>query len=148
MHTVISNRDSLAAPMLLADGRLVYFRNRLFRPERPPVTPAEHEEIVLRVKKTVYDEDNEVAALRAAVANCEAAAEFAQSGTRRESIPDDVKVVVWARDGGSCVRCGSKQNLHFDHVIPVAKGGGNLAANIQVLCQTCNLRKSDKIATT
>ena len=146
LHAGISHHDSLTAPVLLGGGRLVYFRNRLFRCERPPVTPSEHEEVLLRVKKAVYDEENEVAQLRAAVANCEAASEFAQLGTRREPISDEVKMVVWARDGGACVRCGSKQNLHFDHVIPVAKGGGNIANNIQVLCQICNLRKSDKIA--
>jgi 5-methylcytosine-specific restriction endonuclease McrA len=28
----------------------------------------------------------------------------------------------------------------------VAKGGGKTEANIQILCQTCNLKKSDKIA--
>jgi hypothetical protein len=91
LATIISNRDSLAAPLLLADGRLVYFRNRLFRTERPPVTPAEHEGVILRVKKTVYDEDSEVGALRAAVANFEAATEFALSGIRREG---DVPLTV------------------------------------------------------
>jgi len=36
--------------------------------------------------------------------------------------------------------------LHFDHIIPVAKGGGNTKKNIQILCQTCNLKKADHIA--
>lgn len=147
LQTPISTRDSLNEPLLLADGTLLFFRNRLFRAERSPRTPSEREEVGLRVKKAVYDEDNELAALRSAVANCEAAAAYTKSGARREPLPDDVKLLVWARDGGSCVRCGSKQALHFDHVIPVAKGGGNLAENVQLLCQLCNLRKSDKIAT-
>lgn len=83
--------------------------------------------------------------MRAAVANLEAANEFQRSGPKRDPIPDHVKLVVWARDGGACVHCGSRQELHFDHVIPVAKGGGNSVENIQILCQACNLRKSDKI---
>jgi hypothetical protein len=125
--------------------QLVYFRDRLFMSERLPRL-SERAEVVLRVKKAVYDEEAELSTLRAAVANIEAAIEFQKSGPKRNPIPEDVKLLVWARDGGHCVRCGSEQELHFDHIIPVAKGGGNIAANIQILCQTCNLKKSDRIA--
>jgi hypothetical protein len=117
-------------------------------PERLPRTIAERDEVALRVKKATYDEEVELSSLRAAVANLEAAIEFEKSGPKRSPIPEDVKLVVWARDGGSCIRCGSRQDLHFDHIIPVAKGGGNSEANIQILCQSCNLTKSDKIAIT
>jgi hypothetical protein len=125
---------------------LVYFRDRLFMSERPTVRNSERAEVVLRVKKAVYKEEAELSNLRAAVANLEAAIEFQESRPRRDPIPEDVKLLVWARDGGCCIRCGSKQELHFDHIIPVAKGGGNSAKNIQLLCQTCNLKKSDRIA--
>jgi hypothetical protein len=100
----------------------------------------------LRVKKAVYDERAELSSLRATVANLESALEFQRSGPTRDPISEDVKLLVWTRDGGRCVRCGSTQVLHFDHIIPVAKGGGNSELNIQILCQTCNLKKSDKIA--
>src|SRR5438067_2969497 len=61
-------------------------------------------------------------------------------------IPTHVKVEVWRRDGGQCVQCGSKKNLHFDHDIPFSKGGSSLtAANVRLLCAKCNLQKSDKI---
>jgi hypothetical protein len=39
--------------------------------------------------------------------------EFQRTGARREPISDDVKMLVWSRDGGACVRCGSRENLHF-----------------------------------
>ena len=39
-----------------------------------------------------------------------------------------------------------KRGLALDHIIPVAKGGSNIAENIQILCQVCNLKKADKIA--
>ena len=134
-------------PLLLTDvARVVYFRDRLFMPERVPVTALEREEVILRVKKATYDEEMELASLRAAVANIEAASEFQKSGPKRDPISEGVKLLVWARDGGRCVHCGSQQELHFDHIIPVAKGGGNAAENVQILFQTCNLRKSDKIA--
>ena len=65
--------------------------------------------------------------------------------TRRERIPAEVRAYVWERDAGRCVQCGSEDDLQFDHVIPVAKGGGNAAGNIQILCGDCNRRKSDSI---
>jgi hypothetical protein len=124
--------------------QLIYFRDRLFISERL-TWGFERAEVVLRVKKAVYDEEAELSALRAAVANVEAAVEFQKSGPKRNPIPEDVKLLVWARDGGHCVCCGSDQELHFDHIIPVAKGGNNTATNIQILCETCNLKKSDRI---
>ena len=61
-------------------------------------------------------------------------------------IPSSVKTLVWVRDKGRCVKCGSDKNLHYDHIIPFSKGGSSKDANnIQLLCQTCNLRKHDKI---
>jgi 5-methylcytosine-specific restriction endonuclease McrA len=64
---------------------------------------------------------------------------------RRERIPDEVRAFVWERDDGRCVRCGAEDELQFDHVIPVAKGGGNAIDNVQVLCADCNRQKSDSI---
>ena len=61
-------------------------------------------------------------------------------------IPTSVKVEVWQRDKGKCVKCGSKVNLHYDHIIPFSKGGSSItAANIQLMCAQCNLRKHDNI---
>lgn len=64
---------------------------------------------------------------------------------RRESIPDDVKLFVWQRDGGRCVKCGSQEKLEFDHIIPISKGGSNTARNIQLLCEKCNRSKGAEI---
>jgi hypothetical protein len=61
-------------------------------------------------------------------------------------IPSRVKVEVWKRDGGKCVKCGSKSSLHFDHMIPYSRGGTSLyAKNIQLLCVRHNLDKRDNI---
>ena len=63
----------------------------------------------------------------------------------RGRIPDNVKKEVWQRDGGRCVKCGSEDELEFDHIIPVSKGGSDRAKNLQLLCKSCNRSKSDKI---
>ena len=64
----------------------------------------------------------------------------------RDPIPDDVKMFVWRRDGGKCVKCGSKKNLEYDHIIPVSMGGSNTARNIQLLCEECNRSKGASLA--
>lgn len=63
----------------------------------------------------------------------------------RERIPDETQIFVWNRDGGSCVKCGSRENLAFDHIIPHSLGGSNSRRNLQLLCDSCNLKKSNKI---
>ena len=64
----------------------------------------------------------------------------------RRIIPTWVKLEVWKRDGGKCARCGSNENLHFDHVIPWSKGGSSSTPdNIQLLCGKHNLQKRDRI---
>lgn len=61
-------------------------------------------------------------------------------------VPTNVKVVVWRRDQGRCVVCGSDKNLHFDHDIPYSKGGSSVTAeNVRLLCAKHNLEKSDKL---
>jgi hypothetical protein len=59
-------------------------------------------------------------------------------------IPSAIKIEVWKRDKGRCAKCGSKENLHFDHIIPYSQGGSSKnAANIQILCAKHNLEKKD-----
>jgi hypothetical protein len=59
-------------------------------------------------------------------------------------IPTQVKLEVWKRDKGKCVKCGSCDNLHFDHIIPYSLGGSSKdARNIQLLCARHNIQKRD-----
>lgn len=64
----------------------------------------------------------------------------------RAPIADEVRVFVWNRDGGRCVKCGANQRLEFDHIIPLALGGANTARNLQLLCETCNRSKGAALA--
>jgi len=47
-------------------------------------------------------------------------------------------------------RCGycrvsfSKAKKHVDHIVPLARGGGNGRANLQLLCAPCNQTKNAK----
>ncbi len=62
-----------------------------------------------------------------------------------EPISEEVKFTVWRRDRGKCVKCGGKENLELDHIIPVSKGGSSTEKNVQILCEKCNREKSVKI---
>tara|TARA_Y100001978_G_scaffold8108_1_gene6827 strand:- start:278 stop:955 length:678 start_codon:yes stop_codon:yes gene_type:complete len=60
-------------------------------------------------------------------------------------IPGEVQKEVYERDRGKCVKCGSTENLHFDHILPFSKGGSSkVAKNIQLLCARHNLKKGAK----
>lgn len=63
----------------------------------------------------------------------------------RTRIPEEVRIAVWRRDQGKCARCGSRENLEYDHIVPVSKGGSNTARNIELLCQNCNRSKGNRI---
>lgn len=47
---------------------------------------------------------------------------------------------------GRCVACraNTPEGMHLDHIFPLAKGGQNEDANIQLLCPACNFAKRDR----
>lgn len=47
--------------------------------------------------------------------------------------------------GYRCLRCGSKERLVPDHVIPLFRGGRHLIENIQPLCWKCNRWKGIRV---
>ena len=67
----------------------------------------------------------------------------------------NVRAKVLERDGYECQRCGKNREklgedfneslFHVDHKKPVSEGGAMFdPSNLQVLCKSCNLEKSDK----
>jgi hypothetical protein len=54
-----------------------------------------------------------------------------------------VKRRVFNRDGRACVMCGVSEKLCVDHILPVSRGGFTVLDNLQVLCEKCNLQKSN-----
>jgi hypothetical protein len=59
----------------------------------------------------------------------------------RQPMAQDIRWLVFRRDGYACVWCGSVTDLTVDHIHPVALGGTNELSNLQTLCRTCNSRK-------
>lgn len=59
---------------------------------------------------------------------------------------DDLKRLM-AQSKGRCYWCGEMilGKPHIDHIIPLARGGGNGPENLCVSCPTCNLRKGAKL---
>ncbi|MEP0213630.1 MAG: HNH endonuclease signature motif containing protein [Cellulophaga sp.] len=75
---------------------------------------------------------------------------------KRKYIPQWVKKAVFLRDKGRCTKCSrdltgliavdTKQ--HYDHIVPLNQFGANDPTNMQLLCESCNLKKSgNKIET-
>jgi hypothetical protein len=77
-----------------------------------------------------------------------AAQEHDESAQDRRAIPSSVRMEVWRRDGGKCAKCGGREKLEYDHIIPISKGGSNTARNIELLCEGCNRSKSNRIGAT
>jgi hypothetical protein len=69
----------------------------------------------------------------------------AKAKRRSRYISTTFKQIVWERDHGKCVICGSRVDLEYDHEIPWSKGGSNSENNIRLLCRKCNRAKSAKI---
>lgn len=67
-------------------------------------------------------------------------------------IPAEVKRAVFKRDGGRCTfvgddkrRCGTRKNMEFDHVKPVARGGQSTVDNLRLRCRRHNQLEADRV---
>lgn len=66
-------------------------------------------------------------------------------GAEGKHTAGDVKRILALQKGlCACCRISLKDKYHVDHIMPLKLGGTNKPDNIQVLCQTCNLRKNAK----
>lgn len=57
---------------------------------------------------------------------------------------------ILARDGLWCYLCEKDvepHEVHFDHVIPLSRGGSHTADNIRVTHAVCNMRKGARVLT-
>lgn len=58
--------------------------------------------------------------------------------------PNFTRFNVFLRDKFSCLYCGEKGNLTFDHLIPKSKGGITSWENVVTACTSCNVKKGNK----
>lgn len=76
---------------------------------------------------------------------------ISKAQTERSKMSASLRYDILERDGFKCNYCGASPELdndiqlHVDHIIPVSKGGKTEWDNLQVLCQRCNLGKSNKM---
>ncbi len=64
---------------------------------------------------------------------------------RRKKIPHRVRALIYERDGGACVTCGSTDRLTLDHIKPFSHGGSDEPDNLQTMCLPCNSRKGARV---
>lgn len=72
----------------------------------------------------------------------------AERNARRRALTEtrlDYKAIA-ARSGGLCAICGQlPKRRHYDHIIPLSRGGTHDEGNVQLTCSTCNHRKGGKL---
>lgn len=61
----------------------------------------------------------------------------------RRTISEKLRSELLAKFNHSCVICGSTHRLQIDHIVPWSLGGLTEKENLQVLCQSCNLKKGN-----
>src|SRR5262249_32212158 len=132
---------SLLGPLLFPGDNQWAYRNHVFRIRS--VTEIDDQTGALLLKHYVLKQEKKLERIRReldAFQNMEKL-----EGAVRETIPDSVRLFVWQRDKGQCVKCGSREKLEFDHIIPVISGGSSTERNVQLLCEPCNRSKGATI---
>ena len=66
-------------------------------------------------------------------------------------IPGEVRLRIWNRAKGHCQICTrlilAGEVKHFDHIKPLADGGGHREGNLQIACVACHKIKTGEEAT-
>lgn len=66
----------------------------------------------------------------------------------RRLMKPGLRVDILRRDNYRCQMCGASQMegaaLHVDHIKPISHGGRTVPENLQTLCRSCNLGKSNR----
>jgi hypothetical protein len=124
------NTIQLFGPEIWIKGRLACFKDWIFdvplvctHEEMQHLVRAAHKKIERQTRPEADDNS------------------LTDSANSRERIPVEVRDAVWRRDQGKCVRCGCRERLEYDHIIPVSEGGSNTARNLELLCERCNRQK-------
>jgi hypothetical protein len=131
----------------LADGSpLTSSKRKLFKKWIKEFNPAAHPEsipaVIAETQCTVFGHICPV------VYSAEGFTETSEDRRTGRYIPFRTKIRVVRRDNYTCQHCGrhlQDNEVEFDHVIPIAKGGSSDEHNIRLTCHNCNADKSDKV---
>lgn len=74
----------------------------------------------------------------------------ANNQKRRDAVKAATKYIIVDKDinriySGSCVGCGSTDNITADHIVPLSRGGVHGIGNLMPLCKPCNSSKHNKL---
>ncbi len=132
---LLGEADAIMAAdtFLLRCGKYCIYRTSFYKLDR---TDYSDEEVLVQVLDLEDKERQKFERLKHKLS-----ASSQEIESKRERIPEDVRIAVWRRDSGKCVRCESRDRLEYDHIIPLSKGGSNTVRNIELLCETCNREK-------
>jgi len=78
----------------------------------------------------------------------ESITETTENRRKGRYIPFHMKIRVVRRDNYTCQKCKKHlrdDEVEFDHIIPVSKGGSSEEHNIRLTCFDCNREKSDNV---
>lgn len=60
------------------------------------------------------------------------------------------RAAIIARDDSTCYLCGKRcrpDEIHLDHIVPLARGGAHRPDNLAVACAKCNTAKGTRMTT-
>ena len=123
-----------------AGGDLVHcvYKDNMYKFDRANYSD---EEIILQIMDLEDEERRKFERLKHKFSE----AKSIENERQRDGIPEEVRIAVWRRDSGKCTKCGERENLEYDHIIPISRGGSNTVRNIELLCERCNRKKKDNI---
>jgi len=74
--------------------------------------------------------------------------ETSESRRQGRYIPFRSKMRVVRRDNYTCQHCGKHlldNEVEFDHIIPISRGGSSGEHNVRLTCHACNREKTDNV---
>jgi hypothetical protein len=125
-------------------GQLWHFKGKLVWASRRARSLKDHELICLLIEEHVFNEDDEILRLKSRVERLRRMSSNDFSGTKRKQIDDTILAVILQRDKNCCF-CGAKDELQFDHILPVSHGGNNEVENLRILCRACNSKRGNLV---
>lgn len=114
--------------------------------------PGAHADVAAVLKAALRDHLEQQEKRKFAATERPRAARRSHAGGASRGIPAQVRREVWKRDEGRCTFvgtdgacCGAREGLEFDHILPVARGGESIVANVRLRCRTHNQVEADRV---